>query len=98
METVGDHDHRHSFLGQLAHHPQDFVAQFRVQRAGRFVEEHHLRLHGQGAGDGHALLLSAGKLRRISVRLVFQADLGEQQTRAPPPPAAARLSPPWAGA
>ena len=34
--------------------------QFRVQRRGRLVEEHDLGLHGQGARDRDALLLTAG--------------------------------------
>ena len=75
---VGDDDHGHAVFGQLAHDGQDLVAQFRIEGAGRFIEEHHLGLHGQGAGDGNALLLAAGKLGRISLGLVFQANLRQQ--------------------
>ena len=63
---------------KLAHDAQDFVAQLRVQRAGRLVEKHHFRFHGQGAGDGDALLLAAGKLGRIGSGFVAQADFGQQ--------------------
>ena len=59
LHLVRDHDHGQTFLSQLAHHAQHFFAQFGVERAGRLVEEHHLRFHGQGAGDGDALLLAA---------------------------------------
>jgi len=40
----------------VAHHAQHFTAQFRIQSAGRLVEEHDLRFHRQGAGDSDALL------------------------------------------
>ena len=36
----------------------------------------------QGAGDGHALLLAAGQLRRLVVQPVAQADALEQRPRA----------------
>ena len=37
-------------------------AQLGVQVGQRLVKEQHARLHHQGAGQGHALLLAAGKL------------------------------------
>src|SRR6266480_1626220 len=37
-----------------------------VERAGRLVEHHHLRLHDQGARDGDALALAAGELVRVA--------------------------------
>ena len=41
-------------------------------------------MHGQRAGNGNALLLAAGKLVRIGVDLVEQADLDEQVMRPRP--------------
>ena len=46
----------------------------RVKRAGRFVAEDDFRVGRQRAGDGHALLLAAGKLAGIVVLPVRQAD------------------------
>ena len=46
----------------------------RVKRAGRFVAEDDFRVGRQRAGDGHALLLAAGKLAGIVVLSVRQAD------------------------
>ncbi len=43
------------FLGHRHRHQ-------RVQFAGRFVKQNQLRVHDQGAGDGHPLLHAAGKL------------------------------------
>ena len=47
----------------------DLSARFGVQVSGRFVRKEQGRSGGHGAGDGDALLLSAGKL----VRKVFSA-------------------------
>src|SRR5206468_5906 len=39
-----------------------------VERPERLVEQQHLGLDGEGAGEGHALALPAGQLRRTAVR------------------------------
>ena len=38
-----------------------------VERGQRLVEQQDLRLDGQRAGEGHALLLAAGQLVRVAV-------------------------------
>src|SRR6266540_532469 len=78
---VADHHHRHPGRGQVAHDVQDLADHLRVQRRGRLVEQDELGVHGQRAGDRHALLLAAGQLRRHLVRLVLDADPGEQFVR-----------------
>ena len=75
---VGDHEHRHPLLRQLAHHVEHVLDQLRVEGAGDLVEEHQLRIHGQRPGDRDALLLTAGKPGRILVDLVGQPDPLEQ--------------------
>ena len=65
-------------LGEADHDVEDLVDHLRVERRGRLVEEHHLRVHGQRAGDGDALLLAAGELGRVLVGLVGDADPVEQ--------------------
>ena len=50
----------------------------RVQRTGGLITQQHLGLCGQRAGDGHALLLPAGKLGRVRARAVLQADNGQK--------------------
>ncbi|CCK17660.1 hypothetical protein BN136_3670 [Cronobacter universalis NCTC 9529] len=42
------------------------LAQFEIERAERFVEQQHARLVHQRAGDGDALALAAGELRRFT--------------------------------
>ena len=58
---MGYDDHGHVFIGQLLYRAQDFTGQFRVKGTGRFVKEHDIRVHRQGTGNGHTLLLTAGK-------------------------------------
>ena len=52
--------------------------QLRVEGAGDLVAQQAARLHRQGAGDGHALLLAAGQLVRIGVGVAGQADARQQ--------------------
>ena len=85
---VGHDDHRHALLGELAHDAQHLADELGVEGRGRLVEEHQLGVHRQRPGDGDALLLAAGELRRVGVRLVAEPDLLEQ-LRAPAPRAAA---------
>ena len=56
----------------------DRVAGRGVEVAGRFVGEEQRRIVGQRARNRDALLLAAGELRRVMVRAVGQAHLGEQ--------------------
>src|SRR5690606_13817935 len=37
---VGDHHHGHALGGQFLHHQQHLVDRFRIERRGRFVEQH----------------------------------------------------------
>ena len=46
----------------------------RVEIAGRFVGQHQFGLVDQGAGDGDALLLAAGKLAGMMAEPVAEAD------------------------
>ena len=57
----GEH-HGHAIVAQLAQHVEHLAHKLGVQRAGDLVEEHDLRLHGERAQDGHALLLTAREL------------------------------------
>ena len=51
-------------------HLHDFFAGGRVQVAGRLVGQDHVRVVDQRPGDGHALLLAAGKLEGPMVEAV----------------------------
>ena len=70
--SVGDHHHRHAGGGEILHHLKDLTNQLGVQRGGRLIEEHELRIHRQGAGDRHPLLLTTGELGGVVVEPVPQ--------------------------
>ena len=53
-----------------------------VQGAGGLVAKEHFRVAGQGAGDGHALLLPAAELRRIGAGLVLKTYDAKQLDHA----------------
>src|SRR5579884_3795204 len=75
---VRDNHHCHPFLGKLAHDFKDLAHQFGVESGGGLVEKHELRVHGEGASNGDALLLAPGELVRVSVGFILQPNLGEQ--------------------
>ena len=70
-------DHGGLVLGQIAQDPQHLARQFGVEGRGRLVKAEDVRLQGQGAGNGHALLLPAGKLVRVMPRPVGKPHLGQ---------------------
>ena len=57
---------------------EDLIDEFGVEGAGGLVVEHDFRLHGEGAGDGGALLLAAGEVRGVAVPHGREADLAEE--------------------
>src|SRR5262249_9077286 len=74
---------RHHQQGQAVtlevfEHFEDLVLELGVEGAGDLVAEQAARLHRQGTGDGDALFLAAGKLPRIGVGSISQADALEQ--------------------
>ena len=58
---------------------EHLVGRCRVQVAGRLVGEHDRGPVDQRAGDGDALLLAAGQLRRPVRQPVAEADGGDQR-------------------
>jgi hypothetical protein len=66
---VGDEDSRDAILALQALHLDLHVeAQVLVEGAERLVEQQHLRVRGQAAGQRDALLLAAGELARLALR------------------------------
>ena len=54
--------------------PLHLVAEFRIERAERLIEENQARLADDRARERHALLLAAGELRRIAVAEIAERD------------------------
>ena len=73
------HDH-HGFLlpRQFPDDALHLADAGRVQGAGRLVKEDDIRVHGEGPGNGDALLLSAGHLVGVVHLLFCQADHPQQ--------------------
>ena len=75
FHLVGHQDHGHSAFSQGLDHPQHLAGELRIQGRCHLVEQHHLGLHGQRAGNRHPLLLATRQLLGIGLRLVGQAHL-----------------------
>ncbi len=74
---MGDHHHRHALVGERAHDLEHLPDKLRIEGAGRLIEQHHVRVHTQGAGDGNTLLLASGQANRMFFHLVAQPHPGE---------------------
>ena len=72
-EVVGDEDHG---LAELAMQSDDLVlhvaADERVERAERLVEEHHIRVYDEGAGQAHTLLHATRQLLGVGIGVARQ--------------------------
>ena len=78
FEIVGDENQGRLAAALQAEQQIDhLLAGLAVEVAGRLVGEDDLRAGAQRAGDGDALLLAAGELRREVVGAMGQAHLGE---------------------
>jgi hypothetical protein len=78
LHLVRHDDHGHAVPGQHAHGVQNLADELGVEGRGRLIEQDELRLHGQRAGDGHALLLSAGQPGRVGLQLVRETHLAQE--------------------
>ena len=70
LQVVRDDDDRQLLL-QLVDQLLDLLRRDRVERAGRLVEQQHLRLVGERARDAKALLLPAGETERRCAKPVL---------------------------
>src|SRR5258708_7553077 len=69
---------------QLAQQVEDLGLNRHVERRGRLVEQEQTRFENEGAGDGDALTLAAGKLMRVAVEeIAAEADIVEHALDAP---------------
>ncbi len=78
---MGNHDHRLAGGNELQEELEDVLGRGRIEVARRLVGHQQRRVVGQSAGDGRALLLTAGDLAGQLVSLVGQPDGIEQGHR-----------------
>ena len=78
---VRDDDHRAVGRFQPLDDFEHLAREFRVERGGRFVKAENVGIEREGARDGDALLLTAGKFVGICVPLFGKPDAREQLLR-----------------
>jgi hypothetical protein len=82
VQFVGDHDDGDALFVELLKNAHHFDGGSGVQIARGFVRQQHLRFIYETAGDGHTLLLAAGKLVGKMVRAICQTHDLEAVQRA----------------
>ena len=76
--VVGDEDGgQPQFEVDFADAGLQFFSQLGVDGRQRFVQKQHLWFRDDGAGQGHTLLLTTGKIGRIGFLLAFEFDEGD---------------------
>ena len=60
-------------LGSLVERGLDYLLRGRVERGRGLVEEQHLGIPEQRAGDGNLLLLATGELRALATHMSVEA-------------------------
>ena len=74
-----DDDRDAGFAVDVADEFQDGSGRFRIQRAGGFIAQQHVRVRSQRPRDRDALLLTAGELGGIGFGFIGKADRCEQR-------------------
>src|SRR3990172_620654 len=82
LAVVRDHQDRLALGDQIVEERENRLGRLGIQIAGRFVGQNDRRVVGQRAGDGNALLLTAGNRRRQLVGVLGQLNYLEQAHRA----------------
>ena len=77
---MGDYKNSSSHLVYLLQKEHKLQRAHRVKVAGRLVRDYHARAVDQRAGNGHTLLLAAGKLLREALLAAFKADMAAEVT------------------
>ena len=73
-----NHESRLPFSANRAEQFNNFLAGMRVEIARWFVGQNQLRLIDEGTSDGNPLLFAAGKLVRLVLHALFEANAGEK--------------------
>ena len=78
---MGNNNHSHSRKGKLFHNIEHLADHFGVKRRGRLVKKHNLGIHCKSADYRNSLLLTARKLRRISLCFIGKPYSFQQSHR-----------------
>lgn len=74
---VGYNHHGHTIRSKLLHYLEHLSNHLRIQSTGWLIKKHNIGIHGQSAGDGNTLLLTAGQLIRISICFLQQSHTAQ---------------------
>ena len=77
-EIVGGDQHHPPLVAQIAKQSDDRLLGLDVDAGERLVEQDHLAVLGQRAGEEDALSLAAGQLADLALAEVAHADAGER--------------------
>ena len=77
VHDVARDEHRATLLGEPSEEVPEVAAQHRVQADGRLVEDEHLGIADQGAGQIGPGLLAAGEVDDERLRVVGEVDIGD---------------------
>ena len=92
---VAYHQHGHAAALELAHDVEHAADEFRIERRGGLIEQHHLGFERERARDRDPLLLAARKLTGIGARLVGKAHPIERRDARCALPRRAACPAPW---
>src|SRR5215467_10084059 len=83
--VVRDHQNGFAVLAhELFDERHDFVGALAVEVAGRLVAKEESWVRNNSASDRHALFLTSGKLPRVMMHAVGEADDGERSLHVLP--------------
>ena len=83
FQAVCDHKNGLSHAVDLLENTEQAVRRFRIQRSGRLVSQHDLRVGDQSAGNCRTLFLPAGYLIRVFFQQgVYPKHLGKREQTA----------------
>ena len=71
---MGDDQHRRPSFGEAADGYENFLDKLGIESRRHLIEEEQTRIHSQGAGDSHSLLLSTRKGGRVVVPVLSEAN------------------------
>ena len=75
LDRVRDHEDGLTTAVDLLKQAQQLIRRTRIERTGRLIGQHELRLRDERAGDSYTLLLSAGELIRELLQQLRDAEL-----------------------
>jgi hypothetical protein len=78
LHFMGNHNHGVAPIFQVSDNTEHFAGQLRIQCGGGFVKAQYFRIQRQRTGNGHPLLLTAGKLVRVGICLLGKTHLLQQ--------------------